>query len=108
VDCIVNRDADNPPPQPRELADYELCLELNITPAELRAMPARDVAIIQAVRTGKALAQSDDMKWSLCKKKRGGGQPDCPPECDYLSEICMACIKRKTMSYKKAQEAQRK
>jgi len=102
VDCILNHNADDPPRQPRELADYELCLELHITPSELRSMPAKDVAIIQAVRTGKALAQSDDYRWELCKKRRGGGEPQCPPELDYLSEVCQACIKRKAKSQKAA------
>ena len=103
MDFILNHDADDPPRQPRELADYELCLELHITPSELRSMPAKDVAIIQAVRTGKALAQSDDIHWNSCKKRRGGGFPYCPPEVDYLSDICLPCIKRLTKSHKAAE-----
>ena len=107
MDFILNHDADDPPPQPRELADYEICLELHIMPSELRSMLAKDVAIIQAVRTGKALAQSDDIHWDLCKKRRGGGEPQCPPELDYLSDTCLKCIKRKTKSHK-ANEAKGK
>ena len=107
MDFIINHDADDPPKQPRELADYELCLELHITPSQLREMDAKDVAIIQAVRMGKSLAQSDDRDWGLCKKRRGGGEPNCPPELDYLNDVCLKCIKRKTTS-RKAKEAKGK
>jgi len=98
VACLAGHSAE----MPREYEDYRLCLDLKITPAELRQMDAIDVETLQTIRAAERIAE---LKWNLCMHERGKKYPYCPDGgVDYLNDVCIKCIERKEKNEESQQQ----